>query len=596
MSLESFKNSNFRLPVSSRLSFAVLIAAAIAYAVNVYRFHLERWDDAYITFRFARHVAEGKGLIWNIGGEPVEGFTSLLHVLLLAAGIKAEIDPWRGSLILSVAAVAATVGVMLFVARRQFGSIHPLAATFVGLYLVDSITALHTASGLETQLFAALLAACYLAAFSFIEKPSGAAAIILGALVFLSCLCRPEAVIYGFAVYFSLAFYCVRSDEKRACFLKLSASTGLVACGGLIYAAWKYNYFGYFLPNPYYVKSNDFALSGVSETIGFLKHSARWLAPLWAIGMLLILTGRLKKRTVFGKTSAAALLKSSFGKQQTQAKIMLTLLPPMLALAYYSTIIHEVGGGYRFSYPTYFYFVTASALFLVRLIKTARIGETAHSILLAGAVLWLGLLIVQQRVWRVTPLPVSAFNQYHFRIAAALKATELGAEGTIMCDAAGIITYVSGFNQVDRVGLTDNFLSGRTAPSVIERENYFWSRPADVYIGYEPPALRGAALPSDDRQMRTPYIADVLLKRRLTLIESRIFVQDAALLHTRMRHLRDRWYLIGELDFPGWQAWHLKSFVYVRRGSPHAAVLISKLSEIVKFRPEQINLHDIETP
>ena len=41
-------------------------------------------DDAYITFRYARHLAEGYGLgAWNHTGERVEGYSSLLWTLLL---------------------------------------------------------------------------------------------------------------------------------------------------------------------------------------------------------------------------------------------------------------------------------------------------------------------------------------------------------------------------------------------------------------------------------------------------------------------------------------------------------------------------------
>jgi ubiquinone biosynthesis protein Coq4 len=72
-------------------------------------------------------------------------------------------------------------------------------------------------------------------------------------------------------------------------------------------------------------------------------------------------------------------------------------------------------------------------------------------------------------------------------------------------------------------------------------------------------------------------------------------VQDPQMLHSRMRELRDRWHLVGEIKWAGWDAWKLKSFVYVRRSSPHAPLLISKLESIVQFEPNRINLDDIDT-
>ena len=42
-------------------------------------------DDAFISFRFARHLAEGEGLVFNLGpGRPVEGYTNFLGVVWCA--------------------------------------------------------------------------------------------------------------------------------------------------------------------------------------------------------------------------------------------------------------------------------------------------------------------------------------------------------------------------------------------------------------------------------------------------------------------------------------------------------------------------------
>jgi arabinofuranosyltransferase len=570
----------------SYLSLVILLFAIFVFLGNVYRLHLERWDDAYITFRFAQHLADGQGLIWNIGGERVEGFTSFLHVSLLAFGIKAGINPWIGSLAISILSVFATASMMLMIVRRQLGNINPLAAIIIGTYLIDSATAIHTTSGLETQLFVAVICACYFFAFLFIDTPRWSSAIYLGVFVFLSCLCRPEAVIYGAGLYFALAVYCFSNannqENIKQKLAKLSLSSGIVLFCGLAYVFWKLNYFGYLLPNPYYVKSNKFAFSGISEVSDYVKHLIKWFAPLLLGGTFL-----------FVKDKATAL--SFFTKSKARAKILLTLTPPVLALAYYSTIIHEVGGGFRFSYPTYFYFVLGFSVFLTVLVRSTQLSNVGRHILLAIALLLLAALFLSQKSWRFSPIPPSDFNQYHFKIAEALEATGLGSKGTILCDAAGIIPYVSGFNQVDRVGLVNNFLSGRNPVSPEEREEYIWSRPLDVYVGFEPPAQIGAETPEDDLQMKTQYVSEILLQKKLTLVESRIFIQDAKLLHSRMRELRDNWDLVGEMEWAGWTAWKIKSFVYVKRNSPYAPQLISELSRIVKVAPAQINLNNIDT-
>ena len=82
-----------RVTVDSRKSrLGVALAALAFYAVFLYRtsFVLAGtrifvlFEDAMISMRYARNLAEGHGLVWNVGEEPIEGFTNLLWVLWMA--------------------------------------------------------------------------------------------------------------------------------------------------------------------------------------------------------------------------------------------------------------------------------------------------------------------------------------------------------------------------------------------------------------------------------------------------------------------------------------------------------------------------------
>jgi len=573
----------------------VVIVALSVYLAEVYRAHLERWDDAYITFRYAKHLTDGLGLVWNVGGAPAEGFTSFLHVVLLSFGMKLGIDPWVWSLVLGVVCVLLTTLTMLTILSRHAGGISVVSAVIVGIYLVDPVTAIHSTSGLETQLFVCLLTVAGLLSLEFFEFAETSSAILLAIAVIALCLTRPEAVLYGSGIYAALGIAIWLFGRQTKAWVRplarLGISGGIVALGGLLYGLWKYSYFGYLLPNPYYVKSGKFGFRGLPEVTQYIEHLARWYGPLLILVLLVLLYGWLRKDAgSLRSTETATRSIAEVGNRKTFTKALILLTPASIALAYYTTIIHEVGGGFRFSYPTYSLLVLAAAIALspaVRRIGTNGLARTALIFLALG---WLGVLTYSTRIWHLTPTPVSAFGSFHTRVAEALKATNLGSQGTIICDAAGVIPYISGFNQVDRVGLTDNFLSGRSGPTQSEREAYLWSRSADVYIGQEPPATAGASDPASDPKMRSRYVSEILLKRPLRLIESRIFLQEPDLLHERMRQLRDDWEFIGELDWPGWEAWNLKSFVYVRRGSPHASTIISKMRPLVRYSPEQVDL------
>src|SRR5215472_10857237 len=94
-------------------STGMLIVAALAVPFS----RLPPLDDAYITFRYARHLAEGYGLgAWNHTGEHVEGYSSLLWTLVLAGAARLGVDLRMASKLLGAAA-ALTVLAVLF--RRR---------------------------------------------------------------------------------------------------------------------------------------------------------------------------------------------------------------------------------------------------------------------------------------------------------------------------------------------------------------------------------------------------------------------------------------------------------------------------------------------
>ena len=68
------------------------VLPAILLAVNMWRVHSFTVDDSFISFRYARNLARGLGLVYN-PGEHIEGYTNFLFTVLLAGGIKLGIDP-----------------------------------------------------------------------------------------------------------------------------------------------------------------------------------------------------------------------------------------------------------------------------------------------------------------------------------------------------------------------------------------------------------------------------------------------------------------------------------------------------------------------
>ncbi len=568
------------------LSIAILVLSVLVFLVNIYRCQNLFLDDAYITYHYARHLVEGQGLTWNVAGEAVEGYTSLLHILLIAVSMKLGIRPELSSPGIAVGSVLATVGLLLMILRRQFRLIYPGAAVALGIYLVDETTALNSTNGLETQLYVLLLCWGYAAALIFIDSPTLRNALGLGLAVFLSVLGRPEGILCGLSLYMVLGGYLLLSvrrkpsGSKGLSYLLLSAT--LVILSGLGYASWKYQYFGYLLPNSFYVKSNQISLSGLDFVRSYLAHVVPLLGPL-VLGSALFV-GRKHLWLPFKR------LWSPLREPKAGAKILLTLVPPALALTYYVTITHDVGEEHRFSYPTYFYLVMATASFASLATRSkSRVGRQWLTTAVACMMI-LYTLATSQWTWKglqwpVGQLPVDVFNQYQFKIAHALQKTGLQSRATVLNDAAGIVPYFSRFNQVDLIGLNENFLSGRFRVTGEERERYLWSRRADVYVGHEVPAFPGAQGPENDPRMRTRYVAGMAEDDDPRSIHNRVFARGPRALHYRMRELRDGYYCVGEIEWPGWELWRLKSFAYVRKDSPYFDRLVRALREIVAREP-----------
>ena len=79
----------------------VLVAAALFYTAFIARsafrigdeIYFSLLDDGMISMRFAKHLAAGHGLVWNAGGERVEGYSNFLWTIWIALGMRLGVSP-----------------------------------------------------------------------------------------------------------------------------------------------------------------------------------------------------------------------------------------------------------------------------------------------------------------------------------------------------------------------------------------------------------------------------------------------------------------------------------------------------------------------
>ena len=213
-------------------------------------------DDAFISFRYARNLVEGHGLVFN-PGERVEGYTNFLWVLELAAlwrvfGLRPEnVAPW-----LSVLCTIGTLGAVVWWAAklpglRRRGLVIWMA---LGLLCTSATFAVWTSGGgLETRQFTlfVVVAVVCLTVHAGSRRGLLAASLSLAAAAYT----RPEGLLIAaccfgwFVVQRIVAARRLHVDVQKLAWLVLPF-------GALIGAQFlfRYGYYGEWLPNTYYAK------------------------------------------------------------------------------------------------------------------------------------------------------------------------------------------------------------------------------------------------------------------------------------------------------------------------------------------------------
>ena len=92
------------------------------------------FDDEMVSMRYAKNLAEGHGLVWNPGGERVEGYTNLFWVLYLAVIHLLPVDPSKISVLVQLTGALLLLA-NLVVVKRIAGELSG-GSTFVSLAAV----------------------------------------------------------------------------------------------------------------------------------------------------------------------------------------------------------------------------------------------------------------------------------------------------------------------------------------------------------------------------------------------------------------------------------------------------------------------------
>ncbi len=243
-------------------AFASRIGASVALLVGGV-FVLEAWparapiDDAFISFRYARNLAGGNGLVYNIG-EAVEGYTNLLWTLLLAATSALSTDLPTNARVLEVFLGLGVLAVTFGYAYTQLLPRHAwLAAAAPAAVLAGTSLTAWSTSGLGEPLFVTLVATTFAFQSRGLPKATTAAA-------FAATLARPEGALVAVVALGGLV---LMPGEQRRSGLRCLAAYGT---GLAMLTAFRLGYYGAPVPNTFYAKVGGLGGSGGPYLADFL--------------------------------------------------------------------------------------------------------------------------------------------------------------------------------------------------------------------------------------------------------------------------------------------------------------------------------------
>jgi hypothetical protein len=426
------------------------------FAADALRYAGHQLDDTFISFRYARNLAEGNGLVFN-PGERVEGYTNLLFVLLAAACFPLGLDPLLGTALVSVAAAA---GVLALTVRlgRALGALaggdrrpgEPDVAGAVGfrpgiglgalvLLLTGEAFAYWSVIGLETVPFAALACAGLLLLIREGRAERGHAS----AWVFiLLSMTRPEgAYVCGVALTAAAVLDRRRNGNWRHVG-RLAVTAGIAGAGLMALSAWRLWYYGSLVPNTFHAK----VTGGPGQLLTGLRYLLDWAvsSPLLAASLLAplaLLSGRVRAR--LGRGHPIWLVYSV-----------------VLSIVLYNVV---VGGD---SMPFFRFFAHVLPLLgLLAAFFAGASGLTGRLGPRAGALVAVLVVAIHAVAAHATVQPYRAFVAHRTAVVGSAVGKWFGRHlpaGALMAvNTVGALPYRSRLPTIDTLGLTDAAIARR---------------------------------------------------------------------------------------------------------------------------------------
>ena len=259
-----------RMDTKAKVTLLVILAIFVVHSLSLNFIQ----DDSFISYRYAKNLISGHGLVFN-HGERVEGYTNFLWIMLLSLFGWLGLDMVVISRVLGVAFGVFSLFIVYRISLLFFSKQNWILAFFIPFLLAsNSSLAYWSISGMETSLFLMLtLLTIY---FYFRDHK------MVVPLGVLATLTRPEGALV-FTIILVHKFF-LKRDSLKDCISYLAGFILLL----LPFLIFKISYYGEILPNTFYAKTGfgwEYIESGWDYFWLFLKHyglcGVLYLLPIW---------------------------------------------------------------------------------------------------------------------------------------------------------------------------------------------------------------------------------------------------------------------------------------------------------------------------
>jgi hypothetical protein len=403
-------------------------------------------EDAAMSLRYAQHIAQGHGFVWNIGEKPVDGSVDFLFVVLVAVLAKVGLSLESVAHITGITSHLLTV-LLIYLAISSVHRSNRWLAFISAAYLACGPGLQYVEACFGTPLFTLLVCITWILAYKLVKDASTHSVSLFFSLSALAMgLARPEGALMALFMLVSI----IMMKGFRKSLTIIAYFTVVFAVLGGLYFVWRWNYFGYPLPNPYYVKGG-----------GVLYRGHLIMSIKYVIGLCGPFT------LVFLYAACVSLARYIIPSRDNHYanNVLKQMIFPLIPIAGFTSIwilvANEMNYVARFQYPLLPVVLISWPLLLKGTLTYWHMpryrdmdGFRRITVIFLIAVLALFILRKQYRAYGSIPI----HREGRYNIAIMLKKYK-DKNYTIATTEAGILPLYSNWRAVDTYGLNDQWIA-----------------------------------------------------------------------------------------------------------------------------------------